>query len=139
VPMVDADCILPKDYTKSVIGNFTKGVVALIIPVFPLEKHIPMRVLRGINNILMYFVSHITGSIRPFAQNMPVLRKAFIDAGGFPSLERTDEEETELYRRLTKIGLVVFDLDTFCYTSSRKFLATSRLKDENKENCKEMM
>lgn len=138
---VDGDCILPKEYTEAVLKSFeTPNTVALIAPVFPIEKHITLKILRGLNNIQLYIFSHITGSIRPYAANMPFLRKAYINSGGFPNLSSTDIEETELYSRFDKMGIVSFSVDSFVYTSSRKLLdGNNRVQYEDKKDCMELV
>lgn len=139
VAMVDADCILPKDYSEKVIKGFSSDkTVALVAPVFPIEKSVILKVIRGLNNIWLYFLSHLT--VSPYAANMPVLRKAFIDAKGFPMLKSSGLSEDELYHRLTKMGDVIFEMDAFLYTSSRKFTTgNNSIINENKSDCMEMV
>ena len=120
VAFTDADTTVPPDWLSKIEHAFTKSD---IVGVFGTYK---------IHHGDMIFKFHMNHLQDPLAKalyrlgfpmvagaNFAVMRKAAIDAGGFPVQFRM-MEENEMARRLMKIGRVHYEPDIVVVTSGRR-------------------
>lgn len=119
IAFIDADSELPElwlHYALKAIEPF--GVVAASGPVSYYELALHKRAM----SFMFYVVAKAAHLVWPMLQGGNfILKKEYLFlAGGFNTAIDFYGEDTDTAMRLSKVGLVVFDLDMWIYTSARR-------------------
>ena len=117
---IDADNDLPAGWLDFALAAIVKeGVVAASGPIVYSE----LRVIKRIASFGFYLIAKVAHQIFPMLQggNFILKKSAILEAGGFNTAIDFYGEDTDTAVRLSKIGKVVFDLDMWAYSSSRRF------------------
>jgi glycosyltransferase involved in cell wall biosynthesis len=125
---IDADTILPDGWLEEARGEFARdpGLVGLSGPYIYYDSPRSVRIATAvfyrfafIAYLLVRFVLH-AGSMMQ-GGNFVVRRDALEAAGAFESDFRFYGEDTDLARRLSKVGAVKFSFRLGAYSSGRRF------------------
>jgi len=127
---VDADAILPHGWINTVVNEFEKPkLIALSGPIvyhdLPISSNILIRVYYYIG-YLSYLFNRFVFQVGSLLQggNFVARREALIKIGGYNTAFVFYGEDTEIAKRLNKVGPVVFTFALPMYSSGR------RLKEE---------
>jgi glycosyltransferase involved in cell wall biosynthesis len=119
VAFIDADSILPEDWLNYALPAVEKiDVVAVSGPVVYYELSKSKRIV----SFVFYCFAKIFHFWLPMLQggNFILRKQSLLQAGGFNTNIEFYGEDTDTAVRLSKIGKIVFDLDMWVYTSSRR-------------------
>jgi glycosyltransferase involved in cell wall biosynthesis len=122
VAFIDADNMIPSDWVKYALLAINKdGVVAASGPVVYRDLKLYKRVI----SFLFYLTAKVAHQFFPMVQggNFVLRKSAFHLAGGFNTNIDFYGEDTDIAVRASKVGKVVFDLDMWAYSSSRRMEA----------------
>lgn len=121
IAFIDADNEIPNGWLAHALTNLMPPqVVAVSGPVVYQELGVLARVV----SFGFYLVANVAHHIFPMLQggNFVLKRSALTQAGGFPDLDFWGED-TETGRRLSRVGVVNFDLNMWAYSSGRRVMA----------------
>jgi glycosyltransferase involved in cell wall biosynthesis len=124
---VDADSILTPGWVQEVLRNFEERpkLVALSGPVVYYELTARQRILVRV----YYFIAWVTYALNRYVLrvgamlqggNFVVSRRALIAVGGFDTSIAFYGEDTDIARRISKVGPVLFTLKLRMFTSARR-------------------
>jgi glycosyltransferase involved in cell wall biosynthesis len=125
---IDADTILPEGWLERALAEFTRDpdLVGLSGPYIYYDSPRSVRAAAAcfyraafVAYIVVRFVMH-AGSMMQ-GGNFIVRRDALARAGGFDSEFRFYGEDTDLARRLSKVGAVKFSFRLYALSSGRRF------------------
>ncbi len=121
VAFIDADTIITSDWMQKAVKEFTthKNLVALSGPVSYDLNSWYSSLIDAYFDIVVLPLSKITGSVI-LCGNFVVRKDAIIDIGGFDTKIAFYGDDTNIARRLQKVGKVVFKKNFFIYTSGRR-------------------
>lgn len=122
VAFLDADSQISKDWIQTAINEFynNKNLVALSGPCVYYDLKSWYSVFISIYfNILLTPLSKITNSV-VLGGNLVVKKDAIINIGGFDTTIAFYGDDTNIARRLQKVGQVIFKRKFFIYTSARR-------------------
>ena len=120
---IDADTLMPSQWFNIVEKFFTRNPDAISLSG-------PYRYYDGskVKNFFMHLVWWINAPIGYMLAGYMILggnfvakKKALLDIGGFDKNIEFYGEDTDISRRLSKLGKVVFKMNFFIYSSSRRF------------------
>ena len=127
VANIDADTIMPEGWLQTVLAEFAKNkkLVALSGPYFYYDlsvwRRMQIQVFYFFTGLLHVFNHHVlgTGAILQ-GGNFVIRRDAWERAGGFDTSIEFYGEDTDVAKRLSKEGLVVWTRRLPMYTSGRR-------------------
>lgn len=126
---IDADTILPEGWLKKVFKNFenTPGLVALSGPYIYYDASLRVRIMTHLFycvSMVFYFLNRFILKVGSMLQggNFVVRREAIEAIGGFNTDFSFYGEDTDLARRLSKVGKVRFTFRLPAYSSARRFV-----------------
>lgn len=119
---IDADTHMPVGWIDSLIKNFNKAedVVCVSGPYVYYDVNIFVK----LSVRLYWFLSRITtlfGGYVVVGGNFAAKRESLIQIGGFDSSISFYGEDTDIARRLHKVGRIIFSSSMVMYTSARRF------------------
>lgn len=127
IAFIDADNELPPGWVKYALKALCRtNYVAASGPIVYWE----MSIVRRLSVFCFYLIGKVTHQFYPMLQggNFVVRKNALALIDGFDTSLDFYGEDTDTAVRLSKIGLVAFDLDMFAYSSSRRMDAEGLLK-----------
>ena len=121
IAFIDADTVITKGWMQKAVNEFAvhKNLVALSGPVSYDLNVWYSSLIDAYFDILVLPLSKITGSL-VLCGNLVVRKNAIIDIGGFDTKIAFYGDDTNIARRLQKVGKVVFKRNFFIYTSGRR-------------------
>jgi len=121
VAFIDADTVITPGWIEKAINEFVthKNLVALSGPVSYDLNIWYSSLIDAYFDILVVPFSKITGSL-VLCGNFVVRKDAIIDIGGFDTKIAFYGDDTNIARRLKKVGKVTFKRNFFIYTSGRR-------------------
>jgi len=127
VAFIDADSVLPKFWLDYAIQDLDDPrVVAatgpLVYPDISIFKRSITAIFYIIASVIHMFLPMTTGG------NFIVKRSAFIQSGGFDTNIEFYGDDTDIAKKLAKVGKIVFDFNLFMYTSSRRMQNEGMIK-----------
>jgi glycosyltransferase involved in cell wall biosynthesis len=132
---IDADTILPEGWLRTALAEFSHSpdLVALSGPCIyydlPRSARLVAAVFYRIAFATYLFVRFVLGAGSMIqGGNFIISKRALEIAGGFNSDFRFYGEDTELARRLSKVGPVKFSLRLPAYSSGRRFVAEGLIR-----------
>ncbi len=122
VAFIDADTRIPKEWMKIITEEFlkNKNLVALSGPCIYYDlKSFESFIVWIYFNVIVYPFYKITNSV-VLSGNLAVKKDAIMDIGGFDTNISFYGDDTNIARRLQKVGKILFRKDFFLYTSGRR-------------------
>lgn len=121
IAFIDADTVMTSNWIQKAINEFNakKNLVALSGPVSYDLNSWYSSFIDAYFDILVLPLSKITGSVI-LCGNFVVRKKAIIDIGGFDTTIAFYGDDTNIARRLQKVGKVAFKSNFMIYTSARR-------------------
>lgn len=129
VVTADADTVYPHDWLERIAGYFKdKNVVAVSGPTIPMpdESVFLDRLLYLLGNLSL-LILHRLGVAWFRGSNSAYRKKVMIEAGGYNTALQA-REDSDLSKRVAKLGKTVFDWDIKAMTSMRRRRTTGWLK-----------
>ncbi|MEM4367625.1 MAG: glycosyltransferase, partial [Candidatus Anstonellales archaeon] len=119
IVFTDADVIPDKNWLNNMYLNLKSGkYVAVIGKILPLEGTFGERLLTEVLNIIS-IILNLFGINMAYGNNMGVLRVAYDKVGGF-NIHLVTSEDTNLIKRISKIGKVKYDSKCMVSVSMRR-------------------
>lgn len=130
VAYIDADTIMPKDWTEKAEKIFSKDsrIVSLS---GPYRYYDGPKIQNRIIEILWYMFAPLMYRLAGYmvlGGNFIAKRSALMAMGGLDTSIKFYGDDTDIARRLHKQGKVVFRMDFFIYSSSRRFSKEGPIK-----------
>jgi len=132
---IDADTILPEGWLRTALEEFSRSpqLVALSGPYIyydlPRSAQFVAAMFYRIAFVTYLLVRFVLGAGSMIqGGNFIISKRALEAAGGFNSNFRFYGEDTELARRLSKVGPVKFSLRLPAYSSGRRFVAEGLIR-----------
>ena len=132
---IDADTILPEGWLRTALDEFSRStqLVALSGPYIyydlPRSAQFVAAMFYRIAFVTYLLVRFVLGAGSMIqGGNFIISKRALEAAGGFNSNFRFYGEDTELARRLSKVGPVKFSLRLPAYSSGRRFVAEGLIR-----------
>lgn len=130
VAYLDADARLSEGWLEKVINEFS-GDDGLVCLSGPYRYHDASFLLRTALCIFWWLTAPISYRLAGYMAvggNLVVRRRVLKAVGGFNEDISFYGDDTDLARRLSRIGKVIFRMDLFVYTSARRFKKCGLLK-----------
>lgn len=120
VAFTDADTVVPPHWTTKIVETLSRdGVSGVYSGYFVPRGWLPYLIfINFIQPIYQVFFQWIGHPVCP-GQNMAFWKQKALEAGGYPSDFKIIEDQ-EMGRRLRTVGTLVFRLDNFVISSSRR-------------------
>ncbi len=135
VANIDADVLLPQGWLATVLKEFNKNkkLVALSGPFMYYDISVFSRAMVKIFysiGYIFYFLNRFVFHIGSMLQggNLIITREAMVRAGGYDTSITFYGEDTDVARRLNKVGQVKWTFALPVYTSGRRFKGEGILK-----------
>jgi glycosyltransferase involved in cell wall biosynthesis len=126
----DADTKMPAGWTKKVIKYFEEDekVVCVSGPGIYYDQSFIGKILVWLYWLLMAYPSYFLVGYMVFGANFAVKKSALEKIGGFDENISFYGEDTDIARRLSKIGKVKFIPSLYIYASARRFKGEGMVK-----------
>lgn len=120
IARADADHVVPPTWLEKIVEKFEKDkkLIAVGGPIYPLESSMLENLLYYPSQLSWMYMLKLCGRGFLFP-NMAVLRKKFLECGGFDTTVKFGED-TNLCYRLKKLGKVTLFPSMYAYSSVRR-------------------
>ncbi len=122
VAFIDADTCIPKNWTEKIKNKFTNNprIVSLSGPYIYHDVSFLSKVCIWMYFVVLVMPVYFIIGYAAIGGNLVVRKEAVQSIGGFDETIAFYGDDTDIARRLSKIGKVMFSLDFYMYSSARR-------------------